>query len=89
MESSVIIAIISGIITLTGYILGYLQGNRKKEIKFLVWQTEIRDELKNVNKKLDDHNKYAEKFGAIQKSITKIEKDNISIRKDIEYLKNK
>lgn len=89
MPTELLITVISSSVALAGYVLGYYSTKRKNDVNFLVWKTEINDKLSSIEEKLDQHNKYAEKFGSIQKSINKIEKENISIRKDIEYLKSK
>ena len=89
MNDNVLIAIIGSSVALCGYVLGYLQTNRKEKIKFLLWKQELKAQLKSIAEKLDTHNKYAEKFGAIQKSINKIEKEQITTRKDIEFLREK
>ena len=45
--------------------------------------------LEAIEKKLDIHNGYAEKFGEISMSIKDIQKDTEITRKEIEYLKEK
>lgn len=92
MDNS-IATIIVAIITSTGGIIGaYLavqKGNRESEIKDAQREQRQSDRLDriderigNLEKKVDIHNGYAEKFGEIANSMT-------ALSKDIEYLKNR
>lgn len=61
MSEVVITAIIAGIFSVIGQYLI----SREREIR-------LDERLKNVEKKLDEHNGYAQKFEAIQIDIAKI-----------------
>lgn len=85
--TSIIVAIISLIGVIGGAWLGYTSRNKKQLI--LDAQREqnqmdrfdhILSEMNEIKKRLDQHNKYAEKFGDIDKTL-------VSIKKDIEYLR--
>ena len=77
-------AIIIGILAVIGSYVGNMTLSRKKAredaIKEAQRETRQEDRMKSIEKKLDEHNGYAEKLGSIEKSI-------VMIQKDIEYLR--
>ena len=77
-------AIIVGILAVIGSYLGNVALSQKKarmdELKATERETRQEERMKSIEKKLDEHNKYAEKLGSIEKSI-------ITMQKDIEYLR--
>ena len=84
----IIVAIIALFGTILGLILGIIAKNRKQAAEDARREQEQKDafsqlfiEMNEVKKRLDLHNHYAEKFGEIDKSL-------VSIRKDIEYMKD-
>lgn len=87
MSEGVIIAIIGLISTLMGAVIGYFTSVKKhaiveakREQKQSDMFSKLFDETKAIKARLDVHNKYAEKFGDIEKSI-------VAIKKDIEYIR--
>ena len=85
--ATIITALISLLGIVVGAVLGYMGKTKKQSV--LDAQREQRqsdifdnlfNEMNEIKKRLDTHNKYAEKFGDIEKSI-------ISIKKDIEFLR--
>lgn len=86
-QAKIIVAIIALVGTIFGAVLGYIGKSRKIAIDEAKREQEqadlfnkIIEEMKDIKKKLDEHNHYAEKFGEIEKSI-------IAIKKDIEYIR--
>ena len=77
-------AIIVALLAVLGSYLGNVALTRKKarqdELKALESETRQEDRMKSIEKKLDEHNRYAEKLGSIDKSLT-------AMQKDIEYLR--
>lgn len=77
-------AIIVGLLAVLGSYLGNVALSRKKAredaLKDIARETRQEDRMKSIEKKLDEHNKYAEKLGSIDKSL-------IAMQKDIEYLR--
>lgn len=77
-------AIIVGLLAVLGSYLGNVALSRKKAredaLKDIARETRQEDRMKSIEKKLDEHNKYAEKLGSIDKSLT-------AMQKDIEYLR--
>ena len=85
----IIVAIISSIGGIIGAYLAVQKGNRESEIKDAQREQRqsdrldrIDEKISNLEKKVDIHNGYAEKFGDIATSMT-------AMSKDIEYLKNR
>ena len=85
--AKIITATISLLGIIIGAILGYMGRSKKQSILDAQREQKQADqfdtlimEMNEVKKRLDTHNKYAEKFGDIEKSI-------ISIKKDIEYIR--
>lgn len=85
------VKIIVSLITLSGTILGIIVGFIAKSKKQSAIDAErqqlqkdqferLFDEMSGIKIRLDKHNKYAEKFGEIEKAM-------IGIKKDIEYLR--
>ena len=92
MDSSIATIIVAIITSFGGIIGAYLavqKGNRESEIKDAQREQRQADRLDRIDeriesleKKVDIHNGYAEKFGEIATSMT-------ALSKDIEYLKNR
>lgn len=77
-------AIWSAIIVALGSIVVQLlinRSNRQKEHEEqAVYRTKLEAELKSIGKKLDEHNQYAEKLGALRDSM-------LLIQQDVKYIK--
>ena len=84
MSDAVIGAIITGILAVIGSYAGNVaitdKRRREDDIKDAQREQRQNDRMEVIEQKLDEHNGYAQKFGAIEKSIT-------AIQKDIEYLR--
>lgn len=85
----IIVACITSLGGIIGAYLAVLKGNKESEIKDVQREQRqsdrldrIDEKISNLEKKVDIHNGYAEKFGDIANSIT-------ALSKDIEYLKNR
>lgn len=83
----IIVALITLSGTILGIIVGYITKSKKQGIidaKREQKQNDLFDrlfcEIEGIKKRLDTHNKYAEKFGKIERSM-------VNIKKDIEYLR--
>lgn len=77
-------AIIVAVLAVIGSYAGNVALSRKKarldELKETERETRQEDRMRSIEKKLDEHNKYAEKLGSIEKSM-------VAMQKDIEYLR--
>ena len=85
--TQILVALIALLSTVFGSILGYIGRSRKQAVIEAKREQQQADsfeklfqEMDGIKKRLDVHNKYAEKFGDIELSLT-------SIKKDIEYLR--
>lgn len=73
---------IAAIITAVGGILGSVLASNKK-------LAVIETEMKEIKNRLDTHNRYAEKFGEIQMSQTKMETAIEVIKTKMEFITDK
>lgn len=77
-------AIIVGILAVLGSYLGNVALTRRKTREDAIKDAEREatqlERMKSIERKLDEHNHYAEKLASIEKSM-------ISMQKDIEYLR--
>ena len=84
ITENIIVALITGILAVIGSVASniVLIKNKSKQdaIKDAERETRQSMRLDSIEKKLDIHNGYAEKFGDIQKDIA-------VVKKDIEYLR--
>lgn len=91
MTEDNIIKLIIGILgllgTIFGAVFGYISRSKKQAVIDAKREQEQSDnfarlflEMDGIKKRLDVHNKYAEKFSDIEKSM-------VSIKKDIEYIR--
>lgn len=85
----IIVALIALLGTVLGVVVGYISQSKKQAIldaKREQKQNDLFDrlflEMDGIKKRLDTHNKYAEKFSDIETSIVKIKKDIEYIRKE-------
>lgn len=82
MTETIICTIITAVAGVVGAYAAVQKGRREDAIKDAQREQRQADRLETIEKKLDEHNGYAEKLGAISKSI-------VAMQKDIEYLKSK
>ena len=86
MSEPIIIALIAGAFSVIGAIIAARSAvdkkSREDDIKDAQREQRQQDQLEEIKQKLDIHNGYAEKLGAIQLDIA-------GIHKDIEYLRGR
>ena len=75
MSDIVIVAIITGICSVVGQWLISRSANEKRKLDDAVRDAMLDERLNGVEKRLDTHNRYAEKFGEIQTDIAVIKND--------------
>ena len=63
MSDTVLVAIITGGVTLTVNLLANWSARKKDAIERAVSEQEIKDKLDVLEKKVDEHNGYAKRFG--------------------------
>ena len=72
MNPTVQSALIGSITSIIICLLGFWQQNRKRREDEAVRDAKLDMTLKSIEKKLDEHNGYAEKIGSIQQDISYI-----------------
>lgn len=80
MSEAIIIALITGTITLVGNLLANWSQHKKQAIEQARRDQKLDDQIATMNKKLESHNAYAEKFSSMTNAI-------VVIQKDLEWLK--
>lgn len=80
MSEAIIIALITGGVTLAGNLLANHSARKKEAVEQARRDQEFKDKLDSLEKKVDEHNGYAKRFGEIEKAIVKIDAN-------IEFLK--
>ena len=73
MSDTVLVALITGGVTLTVNLLANWSARKKDAIERAVSEQEIKDKLDVLEKKVDEHNGYAKRFGEIEKAIVRID----------------
>lgn len=82
MSEGVLIALITGLCAVVGQWLISRSENEKRKVEDAVRDARLEDRLKSVEKKLDVHNGYAEKFSEIQTDIAVIRNDIKTLYKE-------
>lgn len=73
MSDPVIVAIITGAVTLTGNLLANFMQHRKAAIEQARRDQKLDDQIATMNRKLDDHNQYSDRIANIEKAIVRID----------------
>lgn len=81
MSDTVIVAIITGGVTLTVNLLANWSARKKEAIERAIRDQKLDDQIATMNRKLDEHNKYSDKIGSIEKAIVRIDTKLESINK--------
>ena len=76
----VLVAIITGVCSVFGQWLISHNAAQKRKTDDAVRDARLDDRLAGVEKRLDEHNKYAQKFGEIQTDIAVIKNDIKNMR---------
>lgn len=75
MSDAVIVALITGLCAVIGqWLISRGQAEKKRE-EDVERDTRMDERMKGIERRLDMHNKYAEKFGAIQTDIAVIKNE--------------
>jgi outer membrane murein-binding lipoprotein Lpp len=73
MDNSIIVAIITGTLTLTGTVIANYSMRKKDAIANAVRDQKIEDKLQALSDRVDAHNGVMDKVTNIEKSIVRIE----------------
>jgi lipopolysaccharide export LptBFGC system permease protein LptF len=82
VSDPVLIALITGLCAVVGQWLISRSQNEKRKTEDAVRDARLEDRLRSVEKKLDEHNGYAKRFGEISTDIA-------VIKNDIKHLREK
>lgn len=82
MSDTVLVAIITGLCAVIGQWLISRQQATKRKVDDAVRDAKIDDRLQGIEKRLDEHNNYASKFGEIQTDIAVIKNDIKTLYKE-------
>ena len=82
MSDPVLVALITGLCAVVGQWLISRSQNEKRKVDETIRDARLEDRLKSVEKKLDEHNGYAKRFGEISTDIA-------VIKNDIKHLREK
>lgn len=75
MSDPVLVALITGLCAVAGQWLISRSQNEKRKVDEAIRDARLEDRLKSVEKKLDEHNGYAQRFSTIQTDIAVIKND--------------
>lgn len=73
MSDAIIVALITGAITLSGNLLANWSQHKKAAVEQAKRDQKLDDQIATMNRKLDEHNQYSDKIGNIEKAIVRID----------------
>lgn len=73
MSDTVIVAIITGGVTLTVNLFANWSARKKEAVERAIRDQKLDDQIATMNRKLDEHNRYSDKIGNIEKAIVRID----------------
>ena len=82
MDNTIIVALITGVCAVIGQWIISRQDRKKKTMNDAVRDARLDDRLKEVERRLDEHNNYASKFGDIAVDIAVIKNDIKTLYKE-------
>lgn len=86
MTESIAVAVITGVLAVFGTWVGNVSVTRKKTREDAIREArrdqELKDKLDRLEKKVDEHNGWGEKFGEIKKDIAVIKTEIEILRKE-------
>lgn len=82
MSDIIIVALITGGVTLTVNLLSNWSARKKDAVANAVRDQKIEDSIKELTKRVDEHNGWGDKIASIEKTIVRIETKIENNRKD-------
>lgn len=73
MSDAIIVAIIAGLVSLGGNLLANWSQRKKAAVEQARRDQKLDDQIATMNRKLDEHNRYSDKIGNIEKAIVRID----------------
>ena len=74
MSEAIVVALITGAISLFGTILTVLQTSRKTEQSFQIAQAVMNEKIESLRKSVDKHNNFAERLPKLEQRVDDLEK---------------
>lgn len=88
MDETVVVALITGVLAVVGSYVGNVAISHKKSqqdaLKDVERETRQAVKLEAIEKKLDTHNKYAEKLNQLSQDVAVVRNEIEMLRKEIE-----
>ena len=81
MDDSIIVALITGGVTLAGTIFANYSMRKKDAVERAKRDQKLDDQIAEMNQKLDEHNRFSDKIGNIEKAIVRIDTKMESLQK--------
>lgn len=82
MSDIIIVSLITGGVTLTVNLLSNWSARKKDAVANAIRDQKIEDSIKELTKRVDEHNGWGDKIASIEKSIVRIETKIEDKRKD-------
>lgn len=80
MSDAIIVALITGGLSLGGNLIASHSANKKRAVEEAVREQKLDDRLDRLEQKVEEHNSFGKKFGEASSAI-------VAIQKDIEWIK--
>lgn len=87
MNDTIITALIMALASVVCQLLINKDNRKKREIEDAVKDAQLQAKLKEIDRKLDEHNGYASRFGAIEEVLNAIKLDIALIKNNLDHLK--
>jgi archaellum component FlaC len=81
MSDALLGSVISGVVALTVALLTNWSARKKSAIDQAKRDQKLDDQIAEMNKKLDEHNRFSDKIGNIEKAIVRIDTKMESLHK--------
>lgn len=73
MSDSIIVALITGGVTLSVNLVANYSARKKDAVERAKRDQKLDDQIATMNRKLDEHNRFSDKIGNIEKAIVRID----------------
>lgn len=73
MDNAIIVALITGGVTLTVNLIANYSARKKDAVERAKRDQKLDDKIAEMNQKLDEHNRFSDKIGNIEKAIVRID----------------
>lgn len=74
MSEAILVALITGAISLIGTVLTILQTSKKTEQAFQIAQAVMNEKIEQLRKSVDKHNNFAERMPRLEQRVEDLEK---------------